>query len=68
MADLTTLKSAIAKYLRSQKRYFVIGQKIYSTSELADEVEKETDVGKLIIKMALKASTYDLVRELKPTS
>ena len=51
-----TLKKAVADAIRKSGFSTVIGRKLYSAEELAREVEKESEVGKKIIEMAIKGT------------
>jgi len=51
-----TLKKAVADAIRKSGFSTVIGRKLYTAEELAREVEKESDVGKKIIEMAIKGT------------
>jgi len=50
------LKKAVADAIRKSGFSTVIGRKLYTAEELAREVEKESDVGKKIIEMAIKGT------------
>ena len=50
------LKKAVADAIRKSGLSTVIGRKLYTAEELAREVEKESDVGKKIIEMAIKGT------------
>jgi hypothetical protein len=55
------LKKGLADYYRARKDVlFVVGNKVYTGPELAKEIENETYVGKLMIKIALKGTTHDM--------
>jgi len=50
------LKKAVADAIRKSGLSTVIGRKLYTAEELAREVEKESEVGKKIIEMAIKGT------------
>ena len=51
-----TLKKAVADAIRKSRLSTIVGRKLYTAEELAREVEKESDVGKKIIEMAIKGT------------
>ena len=51
-----TLKKAVADAIRKSGLSTVIGRKLYTAEELAREVEKESDVGKKMIEIAIKGT------------
>ena len=51
-----TLKKAVADAIRKSRLSTIVGRKLYSAEELAREVEKESEVGKKIIEMAIKGT------------
>ena len=50
------LKKAVADAIRKSRLSTIVGRKLYSAEELAREVEKESEVGKKIIEMAIKGT------------
>ena len=56
MSELNDLKKAIADGIRRSGCSTIIANKLYTAEELAREVEKESDVGKKIIEMAIKGT------------
>ena len=50
------LKKAVADAIRKSRLSTIVGRKLYTAEELAREVEKESDVGKKIIEMAIKGT------------
>jgi len=50
------LRKAVAEAIRKSNVTTIIGGKAYSPKELAEEVEKETEIGKKIIEMAIKGT------------
>ena len=50
------LKKAVADAIRKSGLSTVIGRKLYTAEELAREVEKESDVGKKMIEIAIKGT------------
>jgi len=59
------VKKAIATHLRTKDYVILIEGKEYTAKQLADEVEKETDVGKKVIEMAIKGTLERYGRMLK---
>jgi len=51
-----TLKKIVADAIRKSGLSTVIGRKLYTAEELAREVEKESDVGKKMIEIAIKGT------------
>ena len=51
-----TLKKIVADAIRKSRLSTIVGRKLYSAEELAREVEKESEVGKKIIEMAIKGT------------
>jgi len=51
-----TLKKIVADAIRKSGFSTVIGKKLYTAEELAREVEKETEVGKKMIEIAIKGT------------
>ena len=51
-----TLKKAVADAIRKSRLSTIVGRKLYTAEELAREVEKESEVGKKIIEMAIKGT------------
>ena len=56
MSELNDLKKAIADGIRRSGCSTIIANKLYTAEELAREVEKESEVGKKIIEMAIKGT------------
>ena len=50
------LKKAVADAIRKSRFSTIVGKKLYSAEELAREVEKETEIGKKMIEMAIKGT------------
>ena len=50
------LKKAVADAIRNSGLSTVIGRKLYTAEELAREVEKESEVGKKMIEIAIKGT------------
>jgi len=50
------LKKAVADAIRKSRLSTIVGRKLYTAEELAREVEKESEVGKKIIEMAIKGT------------
>ena len=53
---MESLKLALAEHLKKKNYVIVIDGKAYKGSELAEEVLKETEVGKKFIEMAVKGT------------
>jgi len=51
-----TLKKVVADAIRKSRFSTIVGKKLYSAEELAREVEKETEIGKKMIEMAIKGT------------
>ena len=51
-----TLKKAVADAIRKSRFSTTVGRKLYTAEELAREVEKETEIGKKMIEMAIKGT------------
>jgi len=51
-----TLKKIVADAIRKSRFSTVIGKKLYTAEELAREVEKESEVGKKMIEIAIKGT------------
>jgi len=57
MSELNeTLKKAVADGIRRSRYSTIIANKLYTAEELAREVEKETEIGKKMIEMAIKGT------------
>jgi hypothetical protein len=62
--NVDSLKKALAEYFRSRTdRIYVAGRRQFTGPELAKEIENETEYGKMIIKIAVKGTLYDLERK-----
>jgi len=53
---METLKKIIVQHLKSTKYTFIIEGKTYTSQQLAEEVEKETPIGKRFLEIALKGT------------
>jgi len=53
---LEELKKTLAHHLRTRKYSLVIEGKIYTSEELAEEVENDTPLGKKLIQMAIRGT------------
>jgi hypothetical protein len=62
VADISALwdelKKTLADYYRKVDYDIVIGEKIYTGPELAEEIEKETEDGRFMIKIALEGTIH----------
>ena len=50
------LKKAVADAIRKSRFSTIVGRKLYTAEELAREVEKESEVGKKMIEIAIKGT------------
>ena len=57
-----TLKKAVADGIRRSGRSTIIANKLYTAEELAREVEKETEIGKKMIEIAIKGTVERYLR------
>jgi len=53
---LEALKKTVAEHLRSKDYIIIVEGKEYTAKQLADEIEKETEVGKMMLEMAIKGT------------
>jgi len=54
--SMEALKKTIAEHLRSKDYIILIEGKEYTAKQLAEQVEKETEVGKKVLEMAIKGT------------
>ena len=50
------LKKAVADAIRKSRFSTIVGKKLYTAEKLAREVEKETEIGKKMIEIAIKGT------------
>lgn len=53
---MEAMKKAVADHLRSKDYIILIEGKEYSSQQLADEIEKETPIGKKMLEIAIKGT------------
>lgn len=56
MILLESLKKTVAQAIRRTGFTTIIGRKVYSAEELAREVEKETEIGKKMVQLAIRGT------------